>query len=86
MSSQHFYHPQVIYTRLKDVFNDETDKNIDDFSSENFIKPLTLQQAIELKQNKNKKKITDNLPEEKKKYVNKDLVECWIEAIKSSNK
>ena len=86
MSNQHFYHPQVIYTRLKDVFNDETDKNKDDFSSENFIKPLTLQQAIELKQNKNKKKKTDNLPEEKKKYVNKDLVECWIEAIKSSNK
>ena len=59
MSNQHFYHPQVIYTRLKDVFNDET--------------------------NKNKIKKNENLPEEKKKYINKELVESWIEAIKSSN-
>ena len=86
MSSQHFYHPQVIYTRLKDVFNDETNKDEEDFSTENYIKPLTLKQALELREKKNKKKKNDNLPEEKKKYINKELVECWIEAIKSSNK
>ena len=45
MSNQHFYHPQVIYTRLKDVFNDETNKNKDDFSSENLIKTNTLKKA-----------------------------------------
>ena len=86
MSNQHFYHPQVIYTRLKDVFNDETNKDEEDFSTENYIKPLTLKQALELREKKNKKKKNDNLPAEKKKYINKELVECWIEAIKSSNK
>ena len=86
MSNQHFYHHQVIYTRLKDVFNDETNKDEEDFSTENYIKPLTLKQALELREKKNKKKKNDNLPAEKKKYINKELVECWIEAIKSSNK
>jgi len=85
MSNPHFYRPQVIYTRLKDVFNDDKNEDKEDFASENFIKPLTLKKAIELRENKNKIKKNENLPEEKKKYINKELVESWIEAIKSSN-
>ena len=63
MNNQYFYQPQVIYTRLKDVFNNETNKDNEDFSPSNFIKPITIKKAME----------------------EKELVECWIEAIKSSN-
>ena len=92
MNNQHFYQPQVIYTRLKDVFNENRNTDTEDFSPQNFIKPMTIKKVLEQKENKNNnsnnKKNTKNnksiLPEEKKKYVNKDLVESWIEAIKSS--
>ena len=85
MNNQYFYQPQVIYTRLKDVFNNETNKDNEDFSPSNFIKPITIKKAMEEKEKKNIAKKNNSLPEEKKKYINKELVECWIEAIKSSN-
>ena len=83
MNNHQFYQPQVIYTRLKDVFNEEKNPNIEDFSSQNFIKPMTIKKVLNSKENKNKDN-KNNRPEEKKKYINKELVESWIEAIKSS--
>ena len=92
MNNQHFYKPQIIYTRLKDVFNEERNTDTEDFSPQNFVKPLTIKKVLDSKENKSKiskdnKKNKDNMiniPEEKKKYINKELVESWIEAIKSS--
>ena len=83
--NNHFYQPQIIYTRLKDVFNEESNNDNEDFSTQNFIKPKTVKKILESKDNKNKDS-KSNLPEEKKKYINKELVESWIEAIKKSNK
>ena len=83
--NNHFYQPQIIYTRLKDVFNEESNNDNEDFSTQNFIKPKTVKKILESKDNKNKDN-KSNLPEEKKKYINKELVESWIEAIKKSNK
>ena len=82
--NNHFYQPQIIYTRLKDVFNEESNNDNEDFSTQNFIKPKTVKKILESKDNKNKDN-KSNLPEEKKKYINKELVESWIEAIKKSN-
>ena len=94
MNNQHFYQPQIIFTRLKDVFNEERNPDTEDFSPQNYIKPMTIKKVLDQKENKNNsnkkssKNNKNNLPEEKKKYVNKDLVEswieAWIEAIKSS--
>ena len=85
MTNQYFYQPQIIYTRLKDVFNEKKYENLEDFSPQNVVKSNSIQKAMQANENKNKK-LKNNLPiEEKKKYVNKELVECWIEAIKTSN-
>ena len=84
MNNQYFYQPQIIFTRLKDIFNNEANEDNDDFSSENFIKPITIKKALEEKEKKIEAKTNNNLTDEKKKYINKELVECWIEAIKSS--
>ena len=71
MNNHHFYQPQIIFTRLKDVFNENKyNENIEDFSPENFTQSRTIKNELELK--------------EKKKYINKELVESWIEAIKMS--
>ena len=70
--NNHFYQPQIIYTRLKDVFNEESNNDNEDFSTQNFIKPKTVKKILESKDNKNK----DN---------KSNLVESWIEAIKKSN-
>ena len=84
MNNHHFYQPQIIFTRLKDVFNENKyNENIEDFSLENFTQSRTIKNELELKEKK-KKKEQENLTEEKKKYVNKELVESWIEAIKMS--
>jgi hypothetical protein len=84
MTNQYFYQPQVIYTRLKDIFNEDKNEDIEDFSSSNFIKPNSIKKAIQSKENKNNKLKNNIITEDKKKYVNKDLVESWIEAIKKS--
>ena len=81
MTNHHFFQPQVIYTRLKDVFDEDGNKDNEDFSPQNLVKPFTLKKVM----SSNENKIKNNLPEEKKKYINKELVESWIEAIKSSN-
>ena len=84
MNNHHFYQPQIIFTRLKDVFNgNKYNENIEDFSPENFVQSRTIKKELELKEKK-KKKEQENLTEEKKKYINKELVESWIEAIKMS--
>ena len=84
MTNQYFYQPQVIYTRLKDIFNEDKNEDIEDFSSSNFIKPNSIKKAIQSKENKNNKLKNNIITEDKKKYVNKNLVESWIEAIKKS--
>lgn len=81
MTNHHFFQPQVIYTRLKDVFDEDGNKDNEDFSPQNLVKSFTLKKVM----SSNENKIKNNLPEEKKKYINKELVESWIEAIKSSN-
>ena len=84
MNNHHFYQPQIIFTRLKDVFNENKyNENIEDFSPENFTQSRTIKNELELKEKK-KKKEQENLTEEKKKYINKELVESWSEAIKMS--
>ena len=83
MSNHHFYQPQIIFTRLKDVFNENTNHDTEDFSPQNFTKSQTIKKILESKEKKKKKEQND-LTEEKKKYINKELIESWIEAIKLS--
>ena len=89
MNNLYFYQPQTIYTRLKDIFEEDKKKDQEDFSQKNFIKPNLIGKVIEknmnsvskeIKQKKNKLN-EDNL---RKRYVNKDLVESWIGAIQTS--
>ena len=89
MSNTHFYHPHTIYTRLNDVFEEGNYKDKEDFSPDNFIKPNLIGKVMEQNRkalnkeikNKNNKYNDDYL---KKKYINKELIESWIEAIKTS--
>jgi hypothetical protein len=89
MNTLHFYNPHTIYKRLNDVFEEDKKKVQEDFSPDNFIKPNLIGKVIEQNRKamnkeikkKQKKYNEDNL---KKKYVNKELVESWIDAIKTS--
>ena len=89
MSTLHFYHPHTIYTRLNDVFEEGNNKVQEDFSPDNFIKPNLIGKVIEENRKamnkemkrKNNAYNDDNI---KKKYVNKELIESWIDAIKTS--
>lgn len=89
MNNLYFYQPQTIYTRLKDVFEEDKKKDQEDFSQENFKKPNLIGTIIEQntnsisKEKKSKKnKLNDDIL--RKRYVNKDLVESWISAIQTS--
>ena len=89
MSTLHFYHPHTIYTRLNDVFEESKNKEQEDFSPDNFIKPNLIGKVIEENRklmNKEINKKQNNINEDnlKKKYVNKELIESWIDAIKTS--
>ena len=89
MSTLHFYHPHTIYTRLNDVFEEGNNEVKEDFSPDNFIKPNLIGKVIEQNRkamNKEIKQKNNNYNEDllKKKYVNKELVESWIDAIKTS--
>lgn len=89
MNTLHFYQPHTIYTRLNDVFEEGDIKIQEDFSPDNFIKPNLIGKVIEQNRkamnkeikNRNNNYNDDNL---KKKYVNKELIESWIDAIKAS--
>ena len=89
MNTLHFYQPNTIYTRLNDVFEEDKKKIQEDFSPDNFIKPNLIGKVIEQNrkamnkeiQKKQKNFIDENI---KKKYVNKELIESWIDAIKTS--
>lgn len=89
MSTLHFYHPHTIYTRLNDVFEEGNKEVKEDFSPDNFIKPNLIGKVIEQNRkamNKEIKKKNNNYNEDllKKKYVNKELIESWIDSIKKS--
>ena len=89
MSTLHFYHPHTIYTRLNDVFEEGKTKEQEDFSPDNFIKPNLIGKVIEENRklmNKEINKKQNNINEDnlKRKYVNKELIESWIDAIKTS--
>ena len=85
----YYYQPHTIYTRLNDVFEEGTKKDLEDFSPENFIKPNLIGKVIEQNMNSISKEIKmkkNKLNDEmlKKRYVNKDLIESWIGAIQTS--
>ena len=89
MNALHFYQPHTIYTRLNDVFEEGEKKVQEDFSSDNFIKPNLIGKVIEQNRkamNREIKKKNNNYNDDalKKKFVNKDLIESWIDAIKTS--
>ena len=89
MSTLHYYHPHTIYTRLNDVFEEGNNKVKEDFSPDNFIKPNLIGKVIEQNRkamNKEIQKKNNNINEDnlKKKYVNKELIESWIDSIKTS--
>ena len=89
MSTLHFYHPHTIYTRLNDVFEEGNSKVQEDFSPDNFIKPNLIGKVIEQNRkamNKEMKRKNNAYNDDilKKKYVNKELIESWIDAIKTS--
>ena len=89
MSTLHFYHPHTIYTRLNDVFEEGNNKVQEDFSPDNFIKPNLIGKVIEenrkaMNKEMKRKNNTYNDDNLKKKYVNKELIESWIDAIKTS--
>lgn len=85
MNKLHFYQPKTIYTRINDVFEEGDKKVRDDFSPENYIKPNLIGKLIE-KNRKTMNKKKQNIYEEnlKKRYVNKELIESWIDAIQTS--
>jgi hypothetical protein len=89
MNNLYFYQPQTIYTRLKDIFEEDKKKDQEYFSQKNFIKPNLIGKVIE--QNLNtvskeikpkKNKINEDIL--RKRYVNKELVESWIGIIQTS--
>jgi hypothetical protein len=85
----YYYQPHTIYTRLNDVFEEGTKKDLEDFNPENFIKPNLIGKVIEQNMNSISKEIKmkkNKLNDEilKKRYVNKDLIESWIGAIQTS--
>ena len=89
MNNLYFYQPQTIYTRLKDIFEEEKKKDQEDFSQKNFIKPNLIGKVIEQNMNTvnkeikpKKNKINEDIL--RKRYVNKELVESWIGTIQTS--
>jgi hypothetical protein len=84
----YYYQPNTIYTRLNDLFEEGTKKDLEDFAPENFIKPNLIGKVIEQNMNSISKEITmkNKLNDEilKKRYVNKDLIKSWIGAIQTS--
>ena len=89
MNNLYFYQPQTIYTRLKDIFEEDKKKDQEDFSQKNFIKPNLIGKVIEQNMNTVNKEIKpkkDKINEDilRKRYVNKELVESWIGTIQTS--
>ena len=89
MNNLYFYQPQTIYTRLKDIFEEDKKKDDEDFSQKNFIKPNLIGKVIEQNMNTVNKEIKpkkNKLNEDilRKRYVNKELVESWIGTIQTS--
>ena len=89
MNNLYFYQPQTIYTRLKDIFEEDKKKDQEDFSQKNFIKPNLIGKVIEQNMNTvnkeikpKKNKINEDIL--RKRYVNKELVESWIGTIQTS--
>ena len=89
MNNLYFYQPQTIYTRLKDIFEEDKKKDDEDFSQKNFIKPNLIGKVIEQNMNTvnkeikpKKNKINEDIL--RKRYVNKELVESWIGTIQTS--
>jgi hypothetical protein len=89
MNNLYFSQPQTIYTRLKDIFEEEKKKDHEDSSQKNFIKPNLIGKVIEQNMNTvskeikpKKNKINEDIL--RKRYVNKELVESWIGTIQTS--
>ena len=89
MNNLYFYQPQTIYTRLKDIFEEEKKKDQEDFSQKNFINPSLIGKVIDQNMNTvnkeikpKKNKINEDIL--RKRYVNKELVESWIGTIQTS--
>lgn len=74
------YLPNTIYTTLNDVFNDDTSslKNED----YNYIK-LKNNKKNNKQINKNKK-LKEQEDIKKDRYINKELIKSWIQAVQSS--
>lgn len=74
------YLPNTIYTTLNDVFNDDTSslKNED----YNYIK-LKNSKKNNKQINKNKK-LKEQEDIKKDRYINKELIKSWIQAVQSS--
>ena len=93
MKKFHFFEPKTIYTRLKDLFeaeednknNNENKDTNNDFSSDNFVKPKFIGDIMQQRKKrfeKLKKEQNEKIIEPK--YVNKNLVESYLNAIKQS--
>ena len=75
------YQPQIIYTRLNDVFESNNDNITEkEYSTNNYVKPRLI--GKEIKNKKQKLKEKNDL--HKNKYVNKDLIKSWIKAVQLS--
>ena len=75
MTNQHFYQPQVIYTRLKDIFNENQNNETEDFSPQNYIKPKTIKKVLESNEKQNKNKKGKNNSEEEEESDKEDKLE-----------
>ena len=72
------YRPQIVYTRIKDVFESNNDDMDNKDSKNNQIKQKSnMKSNIKLFNKKQKYK-------QKNKYVNKDLIKSWIKVVQSS--
>ncbi len=84
------YRPRTIYTTLNDVF-EENGQMADNegFKIGNYARPKLVGKEMEKNRRKNKNQIkSKNLRKEENiqnnKYVNKDLVKSWIQAVQLS--
>ena len=69
------YKPQIIYTRINDVFESNTNTN-------NIVEKNNYKKINNEKHKKQKLKSQNDL--QKNKYVNKDLIKSWIKTVQLS--
>lgn len=86
MNDSHFRQPQTYFTRLNDILEEDKNEIKEDFSPSNYIRTnfvgkLREQEKKKVKNQKKNSQLKNQDDNAIKKYVNKELIESWINAI-----